>query len=750
MPAGLRDAQVHDWERTIPTVQLGDEPRTVELLDFFGGWLEGLKVLAVEPAEAAAPKSPAGAPVLKAESIEDHRIRLALPGTGGSTAPPLCFVRFSVDIDSSAPLERVIVVRGEKQKSQETTSGFHPVPYDLESRAGNSDGAFAWVGAAEPPPIRPNTLFIVFGNEWIPLRASDDRSTAVTPGDAASALEVEWLEPGRFVVRGLRDLAAERPSDSIIRIFVKTNTNEWVESAFPFGGQLRPQFEPRDSIYYFALVDRLRDGDRGNNDPLSPSEGLHPLDNWAGGDAKGIRSWVESGYFKNFGSVCLVLSSAVRQAGGMVTVPDSAAPPGARVEAPYRGLFPATFGEPEPRFGSLDDWLNTLHAIHVCGMFAMFDYSPWAMHESGDLVASDPGWFQGDMPEGLKSSANPSNGRFDEYPDRSEWRAPSLRYASWGSDPEAQAAFSGYALWWLRLLKADGVRFLGNDFLSPDYLTLFSTRLREEIARPARHGLYVVGEPFRTEGDESGESEIIRALDGTIDLPLTAALRSTLAEGKDSLVDLDAAVRRSWNQTASGAIPCVVSGSAELPRMASLATAEDQKENPADTVSQGDDSRLSPDQAHRLLFTALFTLPPVPGVYYGDEIAMDGAVIPENRAPLPKRMSWDRSQRDRYELARTLADLRFHHPALRRGTYQTLAIADDLLVYARAAWSEAVVVAINRSGTDQEVEIEIPRNLASAKALVSLLPEKGQGAFMREGRARLTVPPRTTWIYQVR
>ena len=90
-----------------------------------------------------------------------------------------------------------------------------------------------------------------------------------------------------------------------------------------------------------------------------------------------------------------------------------------------------------------------------------------------------------------------------------------------------------------------------------------------------------------------------------------------------------------------------------------------------------------------------FTLPGAPGVYYGDEIGMEGGHDPDCRRAFPWHQpeSW---HLDVLEWVKTLAHLRRAHPALRHGDFFLVWQGDDAFAFLRRCENQAVLVLINR------------------------------------------------------
>lgn len=94
-----------------------------------------------------------------------------------------------------------------------------------------------------------------------------------------------------------------------------------------------------------------------------------------------------------------------------------------------------------------------------------------------------------------------------------------------------------------------------------------------------------------------------------------------------------------------------------------------------------------------LAYTILFTLPGVPCIYYGDEVAMQGYKDPFNRA----YFNWDSTEERVRTALRGLAELRQGCDAFREGGMQIVEAANGLLHYRRTGETQAVDVIVNRT-----------------------------------------------------
>jgi alpha-glucosidase len=103
--------------------------------------------------------------------------------------------------------------------------------------------------------------------------------------------------------------------------------------------------------------------------------------------------------------------------------------------------------------------------------------------------------------------------------------------------------------------------------------------------------------------------------------------------------------------------------------------------------------------------TLLFAYPGVPCIYYGDEIGLEGGRDPDCR----RCFDWDRAQwnAELHAHYRRLIAWRKARPEWRRGAYQTLAVGDDALLFARYTERSATLVAVNRGAQPVELAVAI-------------------------------------------
>ncbi|MCL2249654.1 MAG: glycoside hydrolase family 13 protein [Oscillospiraceae bacterium] len=104
----------------------------------------------------------------------------------------------------------------------------------------------------------------------------------------------------------------------------------------------------------------------------------------------------------------------------------------------------------------------------------------------------------------------------------------------------------------------------------------------------------------------------------------------------------------------------------------------------------------------RLASSLQFTLPGVPCVYYGDEVGMEGCIDPFNRRCYP----WGEEDTELLEWYKKLSEIRKQNSAFKDGEYKLIEARDGFFAFTRGEGTERVLVAVNTSDSDRQVNIE--------------------------------------------
>lgn len=112
------------------------------------------------------------------------------------------------------------------------------------------------------------------------------------------------------------------------------------------------------------------------------------------------------------------------------------------------------------------------------------------------------------------------------------------------------------------------------------------------------------------------------------------------------------------------------------------------------------EEQLYPVSVWKRALTFMYTHPFVPVVYYGTEVAINGAEAPYNS---PMMTFYPDS--DLMQLLKRLGNIRKHQPALTKGELHVLYDKNGMLLYKRQYEDNIILVAINNSTRDQKVTI---------------------------------------------
>jgi len=103
------------------------------------------------------------------------------------------------------------------------------------------------------------------------------------------------------------------------------------------------------------------------------------------------------------------------------------------------------------------------------------------------------------------------------------------------------------------------------------------------------------------------------------------------------------------------------------------------------------------------------TFPGVAGIYYGDEIGLNGGDEPSNREAFPwhDESSWDNDLR---LWAKDLMNLKSQLTPLKKGKFELIGYSETAVAFRRYFESESLICVINRDSLLKEWKIETDSN----------------------------------------
>jgi cyclomaltodextrinase / maltogenic alpha-amylase / neopullulanase len=413
----------------------------------------------------------------------------------------------------------------------------------------------------------------------------------------------------------------------------------------------------QDAVFYQIFPDRFANGDPSNDPPNVDPWGAPPtLWGYQGGDLRGILQRLD--YLQDLGATALYLNPIFH----------------AGANHRYNTI---DYNRIDPRLGTESDFDALVEAVHRRGMRVIldgvFNHSGRGFHAFVDLLENE------------QHSAYRDWYHIKGFPLDAYGPGKAERYEAWWGikdlpkfntdNPQVRRYLLGVARRWIER-GADGWRLDVPNEIDDD---AFWSEFRH-VVKTANPEAYLLGEIWTVDPRWVGPAHF----DGLMNYPVREALLEFLVAGQlrpsefaQRLESILAAY--SPDHLRAHYLPL---GSHDTPRLRTVCP---------------DDRRL------RQLLSIQFALPGAPGIYYGDEIGLEGEKDPDCRRAFPWDPSaWDADLRAR---VRRLAQSRRTEPALCRGDYQPLSVDDrrGLLAFARKTPEREARFVLNASDAKQSL-----------------------------------------------
>ena len=156
-------------------------------------------------------------------------------------------------------------------------------------------------------------------------------------------------------------------------------------------------------------------------------------------------------------------------------------------------------------------------------------------------------------------------------------------------------------------------------------------------------------------------------------------------------------------------------------------------------------------QLVKLAYLILLTLPGVPVIYYGDEVAVSGGKDPECR----KTFQWD-SQTQNLEIfhwIKKLIQYRKVFPTLSTGEFFQISNSNktDIFTYARVSYGQQFIIVINRSSRFISFDLDIsPLIISNHLVINNLLGEESFSIDPKQSILNLSLPSKTGYLLLVK
>lgn len=452
-------------------------------------------------------------------------------------------------------------------------------------------------------------------------------------------------------------------------------------SASPVSAADKEMERWQDGAVYYILVDRFLNGDGTNDNDVD----LQNPNAYQGGDFKGIIEKLD--YIKEMGFTTIALNPIYENA-----------------KDGYHGDWTLDFKKINKHFGSLEDFKNLVQAAHDKNMKVIIDFN--ANH-----VAAEHPWLSD------AKKKDWFHAKADQQNIESKWMngLPDLNQ----ENPEVKTYLIDAAKWWINQTDIDGYRLKDYQYISKDFWQAFGKEVKS-----VKEDFILFGE---ISPDQSGKDELYRNkyIDSFLDFSQMEAMSDIFARPDKKLDSLFTIW--DWNEK-----------NLHQPEYSSVMI--DQ----ADTVrftKKASDQHQFPGTRWKMALTYMYTVPGIPTVYYGSEIALNGGETPENR----KMMDF-RTDKELIDYITELSELRNEYPALRKGTIKLLGKQDGMAVFERKTSDQTILVAINNSSKTKTVKLD-DTVIGKDKELRGRLA--GNLVKSKEGELAITLERETSEVFLV-
>ncbi|TFD99272.1 alpha-amylase family glycosyl hydrolase [Jeotgalibacillus salarius] len=404
----------------------------------------------------------------------------------------------------------------------------------------------------------------------------------------------------------------------------------------------------QDESIYFLMVDRFLNGDTSNDFTVNTQDPLA----YHGGDFQGIMN--ELDHIEEMGFTAIWLT-----------------PIFSNEEDGYHGYWIDDFYETEEHFGTIEEFKALVDEAHDRGLKVILDFvvnhtaptHPWI----SDSERED--WYHEEQP--IRDNNDPEqleNGWIYGLPDLNT------------ENPEVREYLFDAAKWWIEETDIDGYRLDTVKHVPAEFWTEFSSEVKS-----VKDDFYLIGEVYDTDIRKIAEYADT-GIDGFVDFPLAEQMRNAFQTVDQSTSRLF----NYWDYNQQFFDNPYVMGNFidnhDMSRFTRLAA----------------DNNMFPGTRWELATVFMFTVPGIPIMYYGSEIALDGGEDPDNR-----RLMDFNVDEELKEFIGNVGELRQDLPSLTRGTLNVLHNDAGMLLYEREYEDEKTVIAINNTSETQTIDLPV-------------------------------------------
>ncbi|MFM7727360.1 MAG: alpha-amylase family glycosyl hydrolase, partial [Flavobacteriales bacterium] len=379
----------------------------------------------------------------------------------------------------------------------------------------------------------------------------------------------------------------------------------------------------RNSVMYFAMVDRFMNGDTANDRPTADPS-IQPKANNLGGDLQGITKKIKDGYFAQLGVNTIWISPITTNAEGAWGLWNKGVE--SKFSA-YHGYWPTALRSIDNRFGNAGAMNELLQTAHANQMNVILDYVAHHVHQDHPLYKQKPEWTTPlYLPDGTMNTE-----KWDEHR-LTTWFDTFLPTWDFANHTVVEA-LTDTAMYWVENYDLDGFRHDATKHINEDFWRTLTKKVKNYQRQHPGRNIFQIGETY-------GNPELISSyissgqLDAQFDFNLYDAAVDAFAKSETNFSNLERVLKESMSYYGSHHLMGNITGNQDRARFISYADGSVQFSEDAKLAGWTRDIQNKGSEGYKrmaMLMAFLMTTPGVPCVYYGDEIGMPGGNDPDNR-----------------------------------------------------------------------------------------------------------------------
>jgi glycosidase len=307
------------------------------------------------------------------------------------------------------------------------------------------------------------------------------------------------------------------------------------------------------------------------------------------------------------------------------------------------------------------------------------------------------------------------------------------------NDAEVSRYLIQNTLWWIGVTGLDGIRMDTWQYVPNSFWRDWTKALKLEFPNFKVVGEVKDGDMVHTSFFQGGRVRfdgIDSGLDSLLDFPLFYPIRHAFAEGKP--ID-------------------------EIPKTLAKDYLYNNPEILVTLLGGHDDGRFMSEKGAtiaglKLANAFLLTTRGVPQLYYGDEIAMEGADEPTTRGDFPGGFPGDKrnaftaagrtkNEQELFQFIRVLTTVRREFEPLQNGALVNLYVAEQQYAYARTLRGNVAVIVFNNDDKGAEFQFDVSRAGVRNGAIMGDRLGVSRDATVRDGKLQVSLPKRSVSIF---